>query len=340
MPLHFLTASARWHFIPFVLPWSPSVALETATYVPELVSSNPGHTDGLTQTDSHLRLIKSVSSRTFPNFTSAALTSTQAALDAAVASVTGTGYTRFPLGTALLPGLTPVGDPDTGYYSTGANKLAAATNGVKAYEIDAAQNMALTAGLSVVGPITGPGAVPIGMPCAWLINTLPAAAFGTYAWMNGQAVSRTTYAAAFALLGTTYGVGDNSTTFNLPDWRETVPVGNSTMGGTSARGLLATVRATFASIFGEEKHTLDTTEIPSHTHTANVTDPGHSHIYQKSGNLNATGGASGSVNSNAAADVTNASTTGITVANTSTGGGLSHNNMQPSQVCNWIVRLA
>lgn len=50
----------------------------------------------------------------------------------------------------------------------------------------------------------------------------------------GQAVSRSTYSSLYAILGDVYGVGDGSTTFNLPDLRGRVPVGNDAMGGTAA----------------------------------------------------------------------------------------------------------
>lgn len=50
----------------------------------------------------------------------------------------------------------------------------------------------------------------------------------------GQAVSRTVYAAAFALVGTTFGAGDGSTTFNLPDKRGRVSQGSDNMGGVPA----------------------------------------------------------------------------------------------------------
>jgi microcystin-dependent protein len=53
----------------------------------------------------------------------------------------------------------------------------------------------------------------------------------------GQAISRTAYAGLFAVLGTTYGAGDGSTTFNLPDLRSVVVGGLGNMGGTE-RGLL------------------------------------------------------------------------------------------------------
>src|SRR3990167_8716026 len=53
----------------------------------------------------------------------------------------------------------------------------------------------------------------------------------------GQAISRTTYAALFAVISTTYGVGDGSTTFDLHDLRGRVVAGKDDMGGTSANRL-------------------------------------------------------------------------------------------------------
>jgi microcystin-dependent protein len=57
----------------------------------------------------------------------------------------------------------------------------------------------------------------------------------------GQAVSRTTYAALFALLGTTWGAGDGTTTFNLPDLRGRVMAGVDNMGGTPANRMTSGV---------------------------------------------------------------------------------------------------
>jgi microcystin-dependent protein len=71
---------------------------------------------------------------------------------------------------------------------------------------------------------------------------------------NGQTVSRTTYASLFAAIGTTWGVGDSSTTFALPDARGRVLAhanGSSFVFGAST---------------GAESHTLTTAEIPSHSH--------------------------------------------------------------------------
>lgn len=70
---------------------------------------------------------------------------------------------------------------------------------------------------------------------------------------DGSAVSRTTYAALFSIIGTTFGVGDGSTTFNLPDMRDRFPVGAS---GTKD----------IASTSGTETVTLEEQHIPGHNH--------------------------------------------------------------------------
>lgn len=76
-----------------------------------------------------------------------------------------------------------------------------------------------------------------------------AAATAPTGWLlcYGQAVSRATYAALFAVVGTTYGTGDGSTTFNLPDMRGRVPGGKDDMGGTAAGRLTVTLTGTKAS---------------------------------------------------------------------------------------------
>jgi microcystin-dependent protein len=87
---------------------------------------------------------------------------------------------------------------------------------------------------------------------------------------NGSAVSRTTYSLLFTAIGTTYGAGDGSTTFTLPDLRGRVAVGSGTGPSLTAR--------TVGNSGGAETHTLSTPEIPSHTHAATTNAAGgHSH---------------------------------------------------------------
>jgi microcystin-dependent protein len=66
---------------------------------------------------------------------------------------------------------------------------------------------------------------PLGVPTGSLFMFAAVSVPTGYLYCNGQAVSRTTFAALFAIVSTTFGVGDGSTTFNLPDYRGYFPRG-------------------------------------------------------------------------------------------------------------------
>lgn len=137
---------------------------------------------------------------------------------------------------------------------------------------------------------------------------------------NGAAVSRTTYAALFAIIGVTYGVGDNSTTFNVPDFRGRVAVGAGQGSGLTNRVL--------ATIFGTETHTLSEAEMPVHTHTQNA----HAHAFlfggAGEGRPGSADGSSFSIN-----------TESTTATNQNSGGGVAHANTQPSLVATKIIKF-
>jgi len=156
---------------------------------------------------------------------------------------------------------------------------------------------------------------------------------------DGSAVSRTTYAALFATIGTTYGSGNGSTTFNLPNLKGRVPVGlDSAQTEFDALGETG----------GAKTHTLTSTEMPSHTHTQNahnhgISDPGHVHNFAFT-----SGPAGGSIGyliagvlatfSSTAANTTAISINNQTATNQNTGGGGAHNNLQPYLVLNYIIK--
>ncbi len=122
---------------------------------------------------------------------------------------------------------------------------------------------------------------------------------------DGTAVSRTTYAALFAILSTAYGVGDGSTTFNLPNMKGNVPTGYDS-GQTEFNALGKTG--------GAKTHTLSTTEMPAHTHNIPGAS-GTSGGYPPATAQNAGGWSSGSA-----------------------GSGGAHNNLQPYNTFNFIIK--
>lgn len=127
-----------------------------------------------------------------------------------------------------------------------------------------------------------------------------------YLWCEGQAVSRVTYAALWSKIGVAYGQGDGSTTFNLPDRRGRVGVGeNVEIEPPLERG----------DSGGEYTHTLSPAEIP-----ANLP-----YYYEAGGNVTA--------------HVMTATNTGQLVAGfVNPGGGGAHNNMQPYLVLKYIIK--
>lgn len=185
-----------------------------------------------------------------------------------------------------------------------------------------------------------------------------------YLFCNGQAVSRTTYSDLFAVIGTTYGSGDGSTTFNLPNLN-----GRSIVGKDSSN--FTTLGATGGSI----NTTLTTANIPSHSHTvtakgsvsstftgSNVTtssNGAHTHktgistqqAYKQtvttSGNVAAAYWDQNHTNTTSAGAHTHTVTakgtvsstfTGSSATTSSVGSGTAFTNMQPYIVTNYIIK--
>jgi microcystin-dependent protein len=156
-------------------------------------------------------------------------------------------------------------------------------------------------------------------------------------YCDGSAISRTAYPLLFAKIGTTWGVGDGSTTFNLPDGRGRTFIGAGTGSGLSAR-------TTGQASIGEETHTLSNTEMPYHDHGGNTgymsNDHTHSAYYfQANGN---NGGADGGGPGTFGLGQNAGTSTGGTSANhyhavSYDGGGTAHNNMQPSIVAQYAI---
>jgi microcystin-dependent protein len=178
----------------------------------------------------------------------------------------------------------------------------------------------------------------------------------------------------FAAIGTTYGAGDGSTTFNLPNLKGRVAVG---------RDAAQTEFDALGETGGAKTHTLTTAEMPSHTHVQNShnhTQNSHNHTqnshnhsqdahthpnagggYAQVLNFTASGGNSAYMGqgafgaagatwagsftaTNQATTATNQATTATnqatTATNQNTGDGGAHNNLQPYQVLNYIIKAS
>ena len=149
----------------------------------------------------------------------------------------------------------------------------------------------------------------------------PASAVPSY-WYPcyGQAVSRTTYSSAYSVLGTLWGAGDGSTTFNLPDLRGRATFGQDNMGGSAAGNLTAGVSGvagnTIGAVGGNQNAQTDTLSSVS---TSVVTDPGHLHTLTLPSGVGVAAGAySSKSGGSTSGNNTATATTGITVATTTT----------------------
>lgn len=160
-------------------------------------------------------------------------------------------------------------------------------------------------------------------------------------FLNGQAVSRTGDTAdLFALFGTSYGAGDGSTTFNLPDARGRVLAAVDDLGGSPAGVVLVSAADSVGGTHGAEVHTLTESEMPSHGHGMSSAGA-HTHKAVTSGFGGSTHGKF-SVSS-----VRNVSYSSYPVTNSagahthtisSTGGDQPHNNMQPTMFVNTLIK--
>jgi microcystin-dependent protein len=118
-------------------------------------------------------------------------------------------------------------------------------------------------------------ALPIGTIQMYPLSTAPTATTNGGTWLvcDASAVSRTVYSGLFGIIGTTYGVGDGSSTFNLPDMRTRVPVGYS--ADTVGSGPTQRTPKAMAASSGEEDHILSEAELAAHSHAIPATTHDH-----------------------------------------------------------------
>lgn len=157
-----------------------------------------------------------------------------------------------------------------------------------------------------------------GAPTGGLIMWSTATAPSGWLLCNGAAVSRTTYAALFAIVGTTFGAGDTTTTFNLPNYVNRFPIG---VGSTAA--LAATGGSNDAVVV-------------SHTHTATSTDAGHAHSYVAA--LDFRGAGVGNLGTRGGGETTGTGYASITTTVNTAGVSGTNANLPPYLGINFIIK--
>lgn len=154
------------------------------------------------------------------------------------------------------------------------------------------------------------------MPTGALVQWSTASAPSGFLLCNGAAVSRTIYSALFAVIGTTFGAGDGTTTFTLPDLKNRFPVG---------AGDLYSLAAT-----GGSKDAV----VVSHSHT--VTDPGHDHSYTRYNALQVQSGSATQCWTGTSTQNTSSETTGITIDSAGESG--TNKNLPPYLALYFIIK--
>ena len=170
------------------------------------------------------------------------------------------------------------------------------------------------ASITVAKSEAGQGLVPAGSMLVYGGASAPTG------WLlcHGQSISRSTYAALFTALSTTYGSVDGNT-FNIPDLRGRVIAGQDDMGGSSANRLPTPINGdTLGAAGGVESHALSIAELAAHTHT----------ITPMKQDAPRDGGGSGNVYDAASG----------TITSSSTGSGSAHTNVQPTIILNYIIK--
>lgn len=212
--------------------------------------------------------------------------------------------------------------------STTITTSAITTNSVSSNNIT---SNTLSANVIIVGGISSNtlSLIPTGTIFPYAGSTEPSG----YLFCSGNAVSRSVYSELFAAIGTTYGTGDGTTTFNVPDLRGRVIAGRDNMSGVAAGRLTANVAGSvLGNTGGVQTHTMSIDEMPLHGHPTRVST-GSGAGSDISGGMMLDAGADANY---VAFTGTPTSTAGQQVGGT--GGGQSHNIIQPTIVLNYIIK--
>lgn len=162
---------------------------------------------------------------------------------------------------------------------------------------------------------------------------------------DGTAVGRLTYAALFTAIGTTWGAGDGSTTFNLPDLRGRLRAGRDNMGGTSAfritSGGSGISGFTLGAAGGTQGVILTQSELPIFTPsgTVFVSYPAQAYSLATGGTSYQAGATASAFNTYSTSFTTPPSGQTFSLSMSQIGGGVAHQNMPPTAIVNTIIKI-
>jgi microcystin-dependent protein len=155
--------------------------------------------------------------------------------------------------------------------------------------------------------LTGIEGIPTATIVPWSSSSVPSG----FLECNGAAVSRSTYSALFAIVGTTYGAGDGASTFNLPDLQDNVAMGKSGTKALASTGGANTVAAT-GNVGGSTANaTISEAQLASHSHSIIFAGP-----FQTQPNA---------MSFRSAQNISNYNPSSTSTQNTGSGTGHSHN---------------
>ena len=309
------------------------MALESGTYISSLNAANPVATDGISESDNHLRLLKSTILATFPSVTGA-INATHTEINTATDGSTAATSTTLVDADRMVVNddgtMAQVALSDLRTYLTSNLAITSsmitdgtiATDDISDNAITAAKlasGAAFSAGMLM--PFAGASA-----PTGWLL------AFG-------QNVSRSTYADLFTAIGTTYGIGDGSSTFALPDLRGRTIAGQDDMGGSAASRLTDIDGSVLGGAGGSETHALTEAELASHTHFVAEDGTYNGGGWGLSSTLPIREGVPNDNPDNHQYVLKSGDSTADVGLSSATGSGTAHNNMQPTIILNYIIKI-
>jgi len=324
------------------------MGLESASYLNDLTTTNPTTTDPRSEGDNHIRMLKTVLKATFPGMAGAAwrrilkssgpvtpaVTENMTVLECtaafnvtpatgtlgngwmAIVWANGADVTIDPNSTEVVNGQTTLTVPD-------GNAVLLVSTGTASAEF-------LALGVPVPTSAAGFSTIPVGTVSAYAGSSAPTG------WLvcDGSAVSRTTYAGLFAIIGETYGAGDSVTTFNVPDLEGRVIAGLEATATRLTSGVSGVDGGTLGASGGDQSQ-------QQHTHTGSTGYESNDHTHSFTGGYsvicigNAYAVMYQSGGSTSTGGVSANHTHAITMDNTGSG---SSENVQPTLVMNYIIK--